>query len=74
MKLVIKTTTGGERTHSGLTPERVSALLKIMMGGNRGFFVVGDPPTFYNPKYIVVVDLLYEGESRIDYSALVTGG
>ena len=71
MKLIIKTSTGGERTHSGLAPDRVAALLKIMKGETPGPFVVGDPPSFYNPKFIVSVDLLYEGESRTDYSAMV---
>ena len=74
MKLTIKTFTGDERTHSGVLPDRVAVLLKIMMGERRGPFVVGDPPTFYNPQYIVVVDLLYEGEARTDFSALVDAG
>ena len=71
MKLIIKTSTGGERTHSGLAPDRGAALLKIMKGESRGPFVVGDPPSFYNPQFIVSVDLLYEGEARTDYSAMV---
>ena len=71
MKLIIKTSTGGERTHSGLAPDRVAALLKIMKGESRGPFVVGDQPSFYNPQFIVSVDLLYEGEARTDYSAMV---
>ena len=71
MKLIIKTFSGGERTHSGLAPDRVTTLLKIMKGESRGPFVVGDPPTFYNPQYIVEVVVLYEGEANIDYSAQV---
>ena len=71
MKIIIKTTTGADRTHSGVHPERAAVLLKLMRDGIRGPFVVGDPPTFYNPRYIVTADLLYEGENRTDYSTLV---
>ena len=74
MRLIIKTSTGEERTHSGVPQDRVAALLKIMMGESRGPFVVGDPPTFYNPQYIVVVTLLYEGEARTDFTTLVDAG
>ena len=71
MKLIIKTSTCGDRTHSGLAFERVAALLMVMKGESRGPFVVGDPPSFYNPQFIVSVGLLYEGEARTDYSAMV---
>ena len=46
-------------------------LLKIMKGESRGPFVVGAPPSFYNPQFIVSVDLPYEGEARIDYFVMV---
>ncbi len=71
MKLTIKTSTGGERTHSGLAPDRVADQLKITKGESRGRFVVGAPPSFYNSQFIVSVDLPYEGEARIDYSVMV---